>query len=109
LKSHPVLKELLLERKKKQMASGQADRVFPSDPKKAWYTALKSAEITDFRFHDLRHTCCSDLAMAGEGLLKIGRQVGHKSPVSTKRYTHLDTSATEETGAILNNKYYKKG
>ncbi|MFL2739631.1 MAG: tyrosine-type recombinase/integrase [bacterium] len=89
------------------MASGHADRVFPTDPKKAWYTALKRAGITNFRFHDLRHTCCSDLAMAGEGLLKIGRQVGHKNPASTKRYTHLDTTATEETGAILNNKYYK--
>ena len=46
--------------------------------------------------------------MAIEGLLKIGRQVGHKNSASTKRYTHLDTTATEETGAILNNKYYKK-
>ena len=47
--------------------------------------------------------------MAGEGLLTIGRLVGHKNPASTKRYTHLDTSATEVTGTILNNKYYKKG
>ena len=47
--------------------------------------------------------------MAGESLLKIGRHVGHKNPASTKRYTHLDTSATEITGNILNNKYYKKG
>jgi len=45
--------------------------------------------------------------MECEGLLKIGRHVGHNNPASTKRYTHLDTTATEETGAILNNKYYK--
>ena len=92
---------------KKHMASGHADRAFPTDQKKASYKELKRAGITNFRFHDLRHTCCSDLAMAGEGLLKIGRQVGHKNPASTKRYTHLDTTATEETGKILNNKYYK--
>ena len=91
------------------MASGHADRVFPTDPKKAWHNALSRAKIVDFRFHDLRHTCCSDLAMAGEGLLTIGRLVGHKNPASTKRHTHLDTSATEITGNILNNKYYKKG
>ena len=89
------------------MASGHADLVFPSNPKKAWYNPLRRAKINAFRIHDLRHTCCSDLAMAGEGLLKIGKQVGHKNPASTKRYTHLDTTATEETGKILNNKYYK--
>ena len=96
-----------MDRKKKQMASGHAERVFPSKPKKAWHTALKLAGITNFLFYDLRHTCCSELAMAGEGLLKIGRQVVHKNPASTKKYTHLDTIATEETGAILQNKYYK--
>ena len=89
------------------MASGHADRVFPTTPKTAWNNALKRAGITNFRFHDLRHTCCSDLAMAGESLLKIGRHVGHKNPASTKRYTHFNTQATEETGAILQNKYYK--
>ncbi len=89
------------------MDSGHADRVFPPNPKMEWYTALKRAGITNYRFHDLRHTCCSDLAMAGEGLLKIGRHVGHKNPASTQRYTHLNTQATEETGAILQKKYYK--
>ena len=89
------------------MSSGHADRVFTTTLGKAWYNALKRAGITNFRFNDLRHTCCSDLAMAGKGFLKIGRHVGHKNPVSTKRYTHLNTQATEETGAILQNKYYK--
>ena len=74
---------------------------------KVLHNALKRAGITNFRFHDLRHTCCSDLAMAGEGLLTIGRLVGHKNPASTKRHTHFNTQATEETGAILQNKYYK--
>ena len=39
--------------------------------------------------------------MTGEGLLKIGRHVGHKNQANTKMYTHLDTTAAEETGAIL--------
>jgi integrase len=89
------------------MVSGHAERVFPTNPKTAWCNALKRAGITNFRIHDLRHTCCSDLAMAGESLLKIGRHVGHKNPASTKKYTHFNTQATEETGAILQNKYYK--
>ena len=89
------------------MVSGHVDRVFPTTPAKALYNALERAGITNFRIHDLRHICCSDLAMSGEGLLKIGRHVGHKNPASTKRYTHLNTQATEETGAILHNKYNK--
>ena len=89
------------------MTSYHADLVFQSNPKKAWYNSLRRAKINEFRIHDLRHTCCSDLAMAGESLLKIGRQVGHKNPASTKRYTNFNTQATEETGAILQNKYYK--
>ena len=39
--------------------------------------------------------------MAGEGLLKIGRLVGHKNQANTNRYTHLDNTAAAETGAIL--------
>ena len=89
------------------MASDHSDLVFQTYPKKAWCNALKRAGINNFRIHDLRHTCCSDLAMAGESLLKIGRHVGHKNPASTKRYTHFNTQATEETGAILQNKYYR--
>ena len=65
---------------------------------------MEGAGITDFRTHDLRNTYCSDLTMAGDGLLKIDRQLGHKKPASTNRLTYLNTQAT---GAILQNKYYK--
>ena len=43
----------------------------PSQPieiKKAWYTALRRSGIKDFRFHDLRHTAASYLAMNGASL-----------------------------------------
>ena len=35
LKPHPELRQWLLEHRKKQMASGHPDSIFPSDPKKA--------------------------------------------------------------------------
>jgi integrase len=35
---------------------------------KAWWSALKLAGISDFHFHDLRHTFCSNLLMAGGDL-----------------------------------------
>ncbi|MCZ0881311.1 MULTISPECIES: tyrosine-type recombinase/integrase [Raoultella] len=59
---------------------------------KYWFTALEAAEIHDFRFHDLRHTCASMLAMNGASLLEIGQILGHKSPSMTMRYSHLCTT-----------------
>ena len=43
----------------------------PRFPKKAWQDALDAAEIEDFRFHDLRHTAASYLAMSGATLPEL--------------------------------------
>jgi integrase len=56
---------------------------------KAWKKALTQAEITNFRFHDLRHTCASYLAQSGASLLEIADVLGHKQIQMTKRYAHL--------------------
>ena len=37
----------------------------PYEIRKSWNTALKKSEVEDFRFHDLRHTTASFLAMNG--------------------------------------------
>jgi integrase len=51
--------------------------------------ALHEAGITGFRFHDLRHTCASWMAMAGEDVRKIMEVLGHKDIRMTMRYMHL--------------------
>ena len=52
--------------------------------------AVKSAGLKDFRFHDLRHTFASHLAMQGVDLFTIGAFLGHKSGYRmTQRYAHL--------------------
>ena len=56
---------------------------------KRWQAALKSADIKDFRFHDLRHTTASYLAQNGASLLEIADVLGHKQIQMTKRYSHL--------------------
>lgn len=61
----------------------------PYNHVQVWQTALKSAGIKRFRFHDLRHTCASYLAQAGATLLEIGEVLGHRQLSVTKRYSHL--------------------
>jgi len=61
----------------------------PLDFQRAWMTALKRAEVADFRFHDLRHTAASYLAMNGAGLREIADILGHKTLAMVQRYSHL--------------------
>ncbi|WP_322629585.1 site-specific integrase [Halothiobacillus sp.] len=54
-----------------------------------WQSALKRAGIEGFRFHDLRHTAASYLAMNGAGLREIADILGHKTLAMVQRYSHL--------------------
>ena len=54
-----------------------------------WYAGLEAAGISDFHFHDLRHTTASMLAAQGASLLEIADVLGHKTLAMVKRYSHL--------------------
>lgn len=54
-----------------------------------WYAALEAAGVSDFHFHDLRHTTASMLAAQGASLLEIADVLGHKTLAMVKRYSHL--------------------
>ena len=73
--------------------------VFPSVDGKAafsfrphWDDAIERAGIEDFRFHDLRHTTASYLAMNGATLIEIADILGHKTLEMVRRYAHLADS-----------------
>ena len=68
--------------------------------------ALNEAGIEDFRWHDLRHCCASYLAQDGKSLGLIGKHLGHKSSVSTERYSHLSDEETIETGESVSRRLY---
>ena len=67
-------------------------RVFHVDwIKVAWMAALKGAKISDFRFHDLRHTTATRPADAGTDAFTIAAILGH-STIQMSARTH----ATDE-------------
>ncbi|MGH7356255.1 MAG: tyrosine-type recombinase/integrase [Candidatus Rokuibacteriota bacterium] len=55
----------------------------------AWEYALDKAGIKGFRFHDLRHTVASYLAMRGATMREIQEVLGHADVKTTVRYAHL--------------------
>ena len=77
--------------------SVETELVFPSEAltrlnasniSRSLHLALKKAKMTDFHFHDLRHTCATRMVQAGVDLYKVQRLLGHKSPIMTQRYAH---------------------
>ena len=40
---------------------------------------MKAAGLTDFHWHDLRHTAASYLAMSGVSLVEIAKVLGHRT------------------------------
>lgn len=67
-----------------------------------WRDALKAARIEDFRFHDLRHSAASYLAMNGASLAEIAEVLGHKTLQMVKRYAHLSEAHTAGVVARMN-------
>jgi|ETNmetMinimDraft_23_1059889.scaffolds.fasta_scaffold54351_2 integrase len=74
----------------------------PIDLRRAWDKAIKEVGIEDFRFHDLRHSAASYLAMEGASLAEISAALGHKTLQMVKRYSHLSEEHTGDVVARMN-------
>ena len=80
----------------------------PASIREAWEHAVKRAEITNFRFHDLRHTAASYLAMNGASLLEIAELLGHKTLAMVKRYAHLSEAHTKSVVERMTKAVFEK-
>ena len=72
-----------------------------------WELALKKAGIGGFRFHDLRHSAASYLAMNGATLAEIAEILGHKTLQMVKRYSHLTEQHTSKVVAKMNKQIFE--
>lgn len=68
---------------------GKKDGTHVTDLQACWERIRAAAGLEDVRIHDLRHSFASVGAASGDSMLIIGALLGHSSPKTTARYTHL--------------------
>jgi integrase len=96
---HTPIPSVIMDELKKHREIGNsllfpssADPNKPFDYRNQWANCLKTANIKNFRWHDMRHDTASTLARDGRTMKEIAEILGHKSLASTDRYTHLSTA-----------------
>lgn len=86
----------------------KASSSYPLSIRTSFNNALKAAQIENFRFHDLRHTAASHLAMNGATQGQLMAILGHKSPQMTRRYAHYSQDHLRTILEKTNNAITKK-
>jgi len=71
------------------------------DIKRSFASAYRKAGITDFRFHDLRHTYASHLAIREVYIRALQELLGHKTLAMTQRYSHLAPEQLQNAAKLL--------
>lgn len=102
-----ILKELNKVRRidtKLLFAGNNPDK--PAELRSPWLSAMKSAGIENFKFHDLRHSAASELAMNGATLAEIAEILGHKTLAMVQRYAHLSEGHTTGVVERMNKKIF---
>lgn len=82
------------------------DRERPWNFEAVWRKAKKQAEIENFRFHDLRHSAASYLAMGGASMAEIAEVLGHKTLAMVKRYSHLSNDHVSSVVEKMNDQIF---
>lgn len=85
------------------------DHIFPGQAerfRKSFADACTAARLTDFRWHDLRHTAASYLAMQGASPREIAEITGHQTLSMVMRYTHLSSAHSRALSARLEDRVF---
>ena len=74
-----------------------------SDLKRSFVAVCKSANVENFRFHDLRHTSATRMVGAGVPITMVKDILGHSDIHTTMRYAHAITEQSLEAIETLSN------
>jgi integrase len=74
---------------------------------KPWRAVRKLANLNTVRIHDLRHTYASYGVESGGSLPMLGKQLGHVSPTTTQRYSHLQDKPVRKLNETIGKKLTK--
>lgn len=98
----PLLKSLPKHKLSPFVFAGEGkDGTIGSSLRHAWDLVRSKAGLDDVRIHDLRHTFASLGIASGLTLEQVGQLLGHSSPATTARYSHLvDESAKANVNQI---------
>lgn len=109
----PKLKTIMLMwKKQKNIGDSYADNdrfVFEaesgmpleSSSPRCWHQLLDNAGITNFRWHDMRHTYASTLAASGVDIVTLKELMGHSNIRTTSIYLHTSPKYKRDSVRIL--------
>ena len=116
-RSVPMTKTLepVLRRLVEQAQDNDSDHLFLNchgqpyrSCRNAFEYAVKPAGITNFHFHDLRHTFASRLVMSGVDIRTVQELMGHKSISMTLRYAHLSPDHKQQAMEAMDRAFSEK-
>jgi integrase len=84
-----------------------SEQMSPENVSLAFLRACRAANISDFRFHDLRHTAASWMRMNGADIHTVALILGHKDLRMAARYQHLSPAFLSDAVKLLDAAYAK--
>lgn len=98
------MNSIVVETLKKWRTQSEGELIFPSPQtggimdncNSSWEALLKSANIQNFRWHDMRHDFASRLVMTGVDLNTVRELMTHSDITMTLRYAHLAPNKKKE-------------
>jgi integrase len=105
--------KLLSDLAKKNLSLGYLfpgkDRRQPTDFRRSIRTAIKKADLRNYRPHDCRHSYATEMLALGLSLGEIGQLLGHRGSVDiTRRYAHLVESRSIDAVSKMSEEIFKE-
>ncbi len=85
-----------------------AEPINPENVSVAFLRACRLVKISDFRFHDLRHTAASWMRMKSADIHAAALILGHKDLRMATRYQHLSPAFLSDAVKLLDGAYAEK-